>query len=316
MKKIVFSLLGLIGIAHAQTVQDINSMSAYSNEVNAGSARYLGMGGAMGALGGDISSIEQNPAGLAIAIASDVNVTLGLNSYKNETKFGNTFKSDDNRLLFNNVGASFVFNTNSGNWNRFSIGIKYSQESLDNWVRMGRNEAIQTSVTDSLGTTNYVMNAYHDEVSGYKSKMTLDFSASYNDRLYLGLGLNIHDVQYDNYVVFDEDTNGTIYRYELNGTPYSASGSGFSISAGVIGKISDQFRLGLAYHSPVWYGNIEETFYADLPFGDNYQYDFYYSQYDRNANGRFVASASVVVGKSLAFNADYTLHMNGSSKLK
>lgn len=316
MKKIVFSLLGLVGIAHAQTVQDINSMSAYSNEVNAGSARYLGMGGAMGALGGDISSIEQNPAGLAIAIASDVNVTLGLNSYKNETKFGNTFKSDDNRLLFNNVGASFVFNTNSGNWNRFSIGIKYSQESLDNWVRMGRNEAIQTSVTDSLGTTNYVMNAYHDEVSGYKSKMTLDFSASYNDRLYLGLGLNIHDVQYDNYVVFDEDTNGTIYRYELNGTPYSASGSGFSISAGVVGKISDQFRLGLAYHSPVWYGNIEETFYADLPFGDNYQYDLYYSQYDRNANGRLVASAGVVVGKSLAFNADYTLHMNGSSKLK
>src|SRR5690606_3438344 len=130
----------------AQTVQDLNSLSAYSNDVNAGSARYIGMGGSMGALGGDISSVEQNPAGLSLAIASDVNVTLGINSNKNEAKFGNAFDTSDNNVMFQNIGATFVFNPNAGNWNRFTIGIKYSQESLDNWIKLGRNENIRTSI--------------------------------------------------------------------------------------------------------------------------------------------------------------------------
>jgi hypothetical protein len=317
MKKIVAGILCLAGFVNAQTVQDLNSLSAYSSDINAGSARYLGMGGSMGALGGDISSIEQNPAGLALAIASDVNVTLGINSYKNTTQFGNSFETKDNNVMFSNVGATFVFNPNAGNWNRFSIGIKYSQENLDNWVRMGRNENIRTSLVDSIGTTNYTMNGYQDEVVGFKTKMSLNFGATYNDRLYLGLGLNMHETQIDNYVIFDEDTNGTVYRYDLNGTPYSAIGSGVSVSAGVIGKINDNFRLGLAYHSPTWYGNIEESFYADLPISDdNYRYDLWYSEYDRTSNGRLVASAGMVVAKSLALNLDYTYNMNGSTQLK
>ena len=256
MKKIVTGIACLAGIVHAQTVQDLNSLSAYSNEMNAGSARYIGMGGSMGALGGDISSIEQNPAGLGVAIASDVNVTLGLNSFKNEAKFGNSFEAKDNSLMFQNVGATFVFKPNAGNWNRFSVGIKYSQESLDNWIKLGRNENIKTSISDSIGTTNYTMHGYQDQMTGFKSKMSLNFGATYNERLYLGLGVNMHETQYDNYVFFDEDTDGEIYRYDLNGSPYSAIGSGISISAGVIGKVNDNVRLGLAYHSPVWYGNI------------------------------------------------------------
>ncbi len=326
MKKLFVSIIAVGGFVNAQTVQNINSVSAYSNEINTGSARYIGMGGSMGALGGDISSTEQNPAGLALAIASDVNVTLGINSYKNETKFGNTFDSDDNNVMFQNVGATFVFNPNtSSNWNRFSIGVKYSQQSLDNWVRMGRNENINgTYLTSAEGDpeqfTSYTMNGYHDEVVGFKTKMSLDFGASYNDRLYFGLGLNFHDVQYDNYVIFDEETIGedgtnSVYRYDLNGTPYSASGQGFSVSAGLIGKVNDNVRLGLAYHSPTWYRNIQENYYADLLFGETYQYDLYYSEYDRNSNGRLVASAGAVFAKSLALNLDYTLHMNGSTKM-
>lgn len=317
MKKIVTGIICLAGFVQAQTVQDLNSLSAYSNEINAGSARYLGMGGSMGALGGDISSIEQNPAGLAVAIASDVNVTLGLNTYNNQAKFGNTYETKDNNLMFQNVGATFVFKPNAGNWNRFSVGIKYSQENLDNWIRLGRNENIRTSLVDSIGTTNYTMNGYQDQLVGFKTKMSLNFGATYNERLFLGLGFNMHETQYDNYIVFDEDTNGQNYRYDLNGSPYSAIGTGVSVSAGVIGKINDNVRLGLAYHSPVWYGNIEENYYADLEVSENnYVYDLWYSQYDRNSNGRLVASAGFVLAKSLALNLDYTLNMNSSTKLK
>lgn len=320
MKKTVAALFFVTGILNAQNIQDLNSLSGFSNEINAGSARYIGMGGSMGALGGDISSTEQNPAGGALAITSDVNVTLGVNSYKNDSKFGKNFKTDDNSFLFQNVGANLVFHNEGNAWNRFSIGIKYSQESLDNRIALDRNENISgTFVTNEIPEefTTYTMNGYQDLTKGYKTKASFDFGASYNDRLFLGFGLNAHDVRYDNYVVFDEDTDGTVFRYELNGTPYAARATGLSLSAGVIGKINDGFRLGLAYHSPVWYNNVEENYYANLETSNsNYSYDLYYSEYDRNANSRLVASAGFIIGKSLALNADYTLHMNGSTKFK
>lgn len=320
MKRFFVGLICLTGIVNAQTVQDINSVSAYSNEINAGSARYMGMGGSMGALGGDISSVEQNPAGLAVAITSDINVGLGVATYKNESKFGNTFKTDDSDVDFSNIGSNFVFNTNSGAWNRFSIGIKYSQESLDNYIHLGKNDNVQETLLtneDLNEYTTYKMAGYHDEVVGRKTKMSINFGASYKDQIYLGAGMNFHDVQYDNYIAFDEDTDGTVYRYELNGTPYRSSATGVSLNAGIIGKVNEQFRLGLAYHSPVWYRNIQEEFFANLQVNDtDYEYDLYYSEFDRNSNSRLVASAGVVIGKSLALNADYTLHMNGSMKLK
>lgn len=320
MKKLTLSILCAAGLVHAQSIQDLNAISAYSNEINSGSARYMGMGGSMGALGGDISSIEQNPAGLAVAITSDINATIGFNNFKNEATFGNKFSAKDNVVRFQNLGATFVFNEGSSNWNRFSIGIKYSEESLDNWIKLGRNNQITSTILtneDPEAYTTYTMDGFQDLVEGYKTKVSLDFGASYKDQLYLGLGFNMHEVRMDNYVVFDEDTQGSVYRYDLNGTPYSSRATGVSLSAGVIGKVEDQLRLGLAYHSPVWYSDIEENFYADLPVGENsYAYDLYYSEYDRNSNSRLVASAGWVVGKSLALNADYTLHMNGSTKMK
>src|SRR5690606_5664486 len=177
-----------------------------------------------------------------------------------------------------------------------------------NSVRMGRNNNINMSLADIDDPnliTNYTFAGYQDEMIGYKTKMTLDFGASYNDRLYLGFGLNLHDTHLNNYIVLDEDTNGTVYRYDLNGTPYSTRGSGVSLSLGAIGKVNDNFRLGLAYHSPAWYGQLEEEFLADLPVTDstNY-YDWYYSQYDRTSNGRLVGSAGLIIAKSFALNVD------------
>ncbi len=172
MKKLFITLISVAGILNAQTVQDINSVSAFSNDINSGSARYIGMGGSMGALGGDISSIEQNPAGAAVAITSDVNVGIGFSSYNNKSTFGNTFRTDDNTIDFVNVGSVFVFNTDD-TWNRFTIGVKYSSENFDNWLALGRNNNItgtyQTN-DDPIEYTTYKMAGYQDITESYKTK--------------------------------------------------------------------------------------------------------------------------------------------------
>ena len=56
------SLVG-VGSVHAQSETDAFSLSR--TEID-GSARFQAMGGAFAALGGDLSSISQNPAGGAV----------------------------------------------------------------------------------------------------------------------------------------------------------------------------------------------------------------------------------------------------------
>ena len=71
----VWSLLLLAGSAAAQTVYD--GAKFIDKDLN-GTARFVSMGGAMSALGGDISTMNTNPAGIGIFRSSDVQTTFGI----------------------------------------------------------------------------------------------------------------------------------------------------------------------------------------------------------------------------------------------
>jgi hypothetical protein len=63
MKKIflIFSLISITGFS-----QNINDVMLFSGENIQGTARYNAMSGAFGALGGDMTAINANPAGGAV----------------------------------------------------------------------------------------------------------------------------------------------------------------------------------------------------------------------------------------------------------
>ncbi len=73
----------------AQTSQDALNLS--TNGVF-GSARYTSMGGAFGSLGGDLSSLSDNPAGAAVFLYSEMGLSF-------EVNFNNTLAKGDNRNL-------------------------------------------------------------------------------------------------------------------------------------------------------------------------------------------------------------------------
>lgn len=79
MKKIsVLTALGMLMIAPwgmAQTIYDGAKLTG--KDLN-GTARFVGMGGAMGALGGDISTMGTNPAGIGLYRSNDVMTSFGL----------------------------------------------------------------------------------------------------------------------------------------------------------------------------------------------------------------------------------------------
>lgn len=101
-------------VASSVSAQTVYDAATIANKDLNGTARFVGMGGAMGALGGDISTIGTNPAGIGIYRSNDAMVSFGYSSAGVESKFGgNKFTNDKNNWNFDNAG--FVFSTKIGN---------------------------------------------------------------------------------------------------------------------------------------------------------------------------------------------------------
>lgn len=110
----------------AQGEMDAYKFSQY--DLN-GTARYLSMGGAFGALGGDISAMRTNPAGLAIYRSSEIVTTVSLSSIKTKTDWL-SIEMDDKKTRFNFDNIAYVGYFPTGNdegvvgWN---VGFAYNR---------------------------------------------------------------------------------------------------------------------------------------------------------------------------------------------
>ena len=83
----------------------------YAVENVTGSARYRGMGGAFGAVGGDLSALNQNPAGSLFFNNNYATVTASISNSKNSSSYNGTrTKDNDSSLDLNQAGVVFIFN--------------------------------------------------------------------------------------------------------------------------------------------------------------------------------------------------------------
>lgn len=85
-----------------------------------GTARYVGMGGAMEALGADISTISTNPAGIGLFRKSTVSVSAGLVSQQDAADYSEGNKTN---LSFDQIG--FVYSTRTGSNSYLNFGVNY-----------------------------------------------------------------------------------------------------------------------------------------------------------------------------------------------
>lgn len=101
----------------AQTIYDAAKFT--TNDLN-GTARFVGMGGAMGALGTDISTIGVNPAGIGLFRSNDLMTTFGFNYNDSKSNYdGSIMKSNKFSGSYDNIG--FVYSNKIGN----TSAIKY-----------------------------------------------------------------------------------------------------------------------------------------------------------------------------------------------
>ena len=110
---------GMMAVCGLMLAMSVSAQNAYDaermlgNDLN-GTARFVGMGGAMSALGGDISVMGSNPAGIGIFRSNDFSVSLGFNNTGTESSFnGTSMKENKTRASFDQLG--FVYSFKIGN---------------------------------------------------------------------------------------------------------------------------------------------------------------------------------------------------------
>src|SRR3954468_9976 len=111
MKKyILITGMGVLCIFSAKAQNDIDAMR-YSQLTFGGTARFASMAGSMGALGGDISTLSFNPAGIAIFKKTELTITPSLFSQRTSSLY-NGVNSSDYKLNFNlgNIGMVATHN--------------------------------------------------------------------------------------------------------------------------------------------------------------------------------------------------------------
>lgn len=311
MKKLALIILGVLGLnyAHAQDVSTINnSVNIYSNTPTLGSARLTGMGGAMGALGGDVSAINSNPASLGVYITNDVQATLLKSTYSNNsTVYGKGIDYSVNKNLnvgqFGTVLNINLFDRGISKWRSVNFGFNYSSKNIDNYI-----ESPGLEKSPSYGGDLFI-NRHAYDLQGTASVSNLAIGGNYNDKIYAGLSLNFKATSLEQSDFYElRNSSGSTAIFNKQYTPYSEKSNGFSLSAGIIGRLDNGVRLGLAMETPTWW-NMDRIYtqYSYDKGNNSWNSDTYGESRSITSPAKLIASVGYVPNKNLALDVDYTL---------
>lgn len=98
-----------------------------------GTARFMSMGGAFGALGADLSSLSQNPAGIGVYRRNDIGFSLDLDC-QHSVSNAQGLRTTDNmtKFLLNNIGGVFTLRLNNSTMPNINVGFTYNKTASFN----------------------------------------------------------------------------------------------------------------------------------------------------------------------------------------
>ncbi len=260
MKKIkLFFAILLFAATYANAQNEMDAFR-YSFFNYGGTARFMSMGGAFGALGGDISSLAINPAGIGIYRGSEFTITPSLN-YSNvgSNYYGTSY--DDIKYSFNMKNVGFVFtiplqggieepgmkSVNIGiglvqhnNFNYRSVAEGFNDENslMTHFLNEANEFGLKPFTTNLayeawlLGTENgnyfvdmpdgNVFQRMENNTSGYIQELLFSFGGNYNDVAYFGATVGVPSVRFEESFMMEEsDTEGL--SDEFNSLQYNQS---------------------------------------------------------------------------------------------
>ncbi|MDJ0644707.1 MAG: outer membrane protein transport protein [Flavobacteriaceae bacterium] len=328
MKKFLFLLGGLLSswAITAQTLTESDAAILFAGEDINGSARYNAMSGAFGALGGDHSAIDINPAGLAVFKNSGFSASVGYRDTDIETSFyDNNITNNDNYFDLNQVGGALVFDTGRGSdIRKFAIGFNYSisRDFQNNWFASGiptdsEGNAIAplTDIEDpDVLFGNFEGTDFQSSTAGSNDKLVLAIASQPNDKVYIGAAINFYNIDFSQLTVYEEfnsDDDGNTLDI-LAEDRYTVVANGVSFNVGLIAKPSQEMRLGVSYQSPTWYDVSQEQVVFDTAVFENGTLitndgsEVFVFDYNLTTPGKLTGSFAYLFGKEGLISFDYS----------
>ena len=238
-----------------------------------GTARYVGMGGALGALGADLSVISSNPAGIGLYRKSDIALTFGAVKPNNANGWDHTQpRSDGDKLArasFDQIGLVWSLNTGAPKLKYVNFAFNYQKKAnynlgfyADNPTLGGLSQMDQVAELANEGydtdhnlaglaydagyleeNEGYIYNDFGGEESYYTrhqrgSLQAYDFNVSFNvnDRFYTGLTVGVDNVDYVSWSAYEEHNQNGYgeYRDYLLYNDREIDGHGVNVKLGFI----------------------------------------------------------------------------------
>ena len=242
-------LLARVGVGLSQ------DYARLSERTILGTARYVGMSGAMTAIGGDPSAALDNPAGLGLYRRTEVMFTTDLAIDKTPDR--------KPTLRFSLSQASVVLSLGTGRQDKGLIAhnIMFSYQRRRTFSRKMYGESMNglslSRILSSLDvddikyptTRIYDANALSFQESGSINEFGFDWAMNYSNQWYVGAGLHVHSFGLVEDAIYSEEFDrDTTYLY--NKTYVSHRGAGVSGAIGMICRPTGWLRLGLAFQTP------------------------------------------------------------------
>ena len=230
MKRLYIAVLILAAVLPVTAQDTYESARLLGSDLN-GTARYVGMGGAMEALGADISTISTNPAGIGLFRHSVASVSFGFVSQPDGEKFDDlgkmnlsfdqavfVYSSKVSRRSFVNVGFNYHKSRNfdqllaaANSLRHASVnGLSYYKSEKEN-VRKG---GFYWDVNNSGDVIGYEDASSPNRAQTFSQMDYINFNAlnpDFDEELNLWMGYNEAD-----YYLFNRAHRGWISDFDFN----------------------------------------------------------------------------------------------------
>jgi hypothetical protein len=236
MRTKLFVLLFVYAFTAAVAQNDLDALR-YSQIGVGGTARFVSMGGAFGALGANTSCLSYNPAGIGIYRKGEINISPGLRfmSVNSDYNGSSTRMFTPNLIFSSGFGVAGSWQSPRNEDARHSLGMSLNQLQNFNTKTTvegyAKGKSIMQDIIDNAGTnkisdldpsysgmaySEFLLDTYNDgqyygfidpsknmfqsktiKTSGRMNELAIGYTYAYKDKIYFGGALGIPFISYN-----------------------------------------------------------------------------------------------------------------------
>jgi hypothetical protein len=332
----------LCGVPEYITGQGVTEAMRYSQTATGGTARTVGVGGAFGAMGGDYSVVNINPAGTAMFKKGEFTITPSFTSVNTNSFIkdqNNRVERQKNIIGLENLGI--VITNRKGN-SSFSIGITKIADLNKNFAYSGKTIGSITerfkerangkkidNLDDFEAYAAYNVGAIYDadsnriyesdfnqfdspaktqriSQSGYINELSFSWARNKNEKIYYGVALGVPFINFEEVKSYEE-TDPLNENPIFTGLKYDeylqSSGVGINLKVGATLQPIKGLRIGGAIHTPTYY-NINDDYNTSLVYNyfDKKDFSYNYQSPDGSFKYRYNTPAKLIGSIGYLYN--------------